>query len=113
MFAFGETVQVVSAGSRVDPYSGESVEDWSAASERSVDGVGVAPAGSVEPLQDARNQLEADFDLYLPADDPVARTDRVRVRGDLCDVVGRPFLWRNPFTGWTPGLVVRVKLREG
>jgi hypothetical protein len=75
--------------------------------------VGVADGGSAEPLQDARNSVEADYDLFFPADAVVTRKNRVRVRGEVCEVVGNPFLWRNPFTGWTPGLVVHAKFAEG
>lgn len=112
-FPYGETVEVLTAGTTTDPYSGEPSADWENPTERTVDLVGVADGGTAEPLQDARNELNADYDLFFPADDPIARTDRVRVRGDVCEVVGKPFAWRSPFTGWAPGLVVHVKLSEG
>ena len=110
MFPHGETVVIVTAGTDADPYSGDTA---TTGSEFEVSGVGVADGGSTEPLQDARNSVEADYDLYLPPDAEVARTSQIRVRGDLCDVVGKPFLWRSPFTGWTPGLVVQVKFASG
>jgi hypothetical protein len=116
MFVHGETVTVLTAGEVVDPYSGDSVEDWDSPTEVIVNRVAVAMGGSLgssEPLQDARNQVESDFDLLFPPSATVTAQDRVVVRGLTCEVVGRPFLWRNPFTGWTPGLVVQAKLREG
>lgn len=112
-FPYGETVAVLTAGTVTDPYSGDDAEDWDAATSRDVVGVAVADGGSTEPLQDARNALEADYDLFFPPTDPIVRTDRVVVRGDTCQVVGKPFLWRHPGTGWTPGIVVRVKMSEG
>lgn len=113
MFAYPEAVTIQSPGTVTDPYSGESSEDWGSATQRAVDGIGVADGGSAEPLQDARNALEADYDLFFPPTETVTRADRVIVRGDQCQVVGKPFLWRHPMTGWTPGLVVQVKLSEG
>lgn len=114
-FAFGETIALITAGTVTDPYSGEPSESWADEDVTSVDvpGVGVANGGSTEPLLDARNSVESDYDLFFPPTATVTRLQRVVVRGNMCDVVGRPFLWRNPFTGWTPGLVVQAKLREG
>lgn len=112
-FPHGETVQVLTAGTVTDPYSGEPTQDWDTATERDVERVAVGDGGTFEPAQDARNALEADYDLILPTGDPITRFDRVRVRGDVCDVVGKPFLWHSPFTGWEPGIVVHVKLSEG
>lgn len=111
-FAFGETVTVLTAGVTVDPYSDDATEDWDSPTALDVPGVAVADGGSTEPLLDARNSVESDYDLFFPADAVVTRSNRVIVRGEECEVVGRPFLWRNPFTGWTPGLVVQAKLRE-
>lgn len=115
MFAHGETVTVLDATLVVDPYSGEPTgeQDWSTPTTRTVDQVAVADGGSLEPESVARNEVESDYDLMFPADDPITSASHVIVRGVTCDVVGRPFLWRSPFTGWTPGLVVKVKAREG
>jgi hypothetical protein len=121
-FPYGETVQVLTAGTTTDPYSGDPVSAWelddgqtwtTEPSERDVERVAVGDGGTFEPVQDARNALEADYDLILPTGDPITRYDRVRVRGDICDVVGKPFLWHSPFTGWEPGIVVHVKFAEG
>lgn len=113
MFAFGEMVTIQTAGSITDPYSQESTSDWSAPTSIDVYNVAVADGGSAEPTDDARNAVDSDFDLFFPPTETVTPQNRVIVRGLVCDVVGRPFLWRNPFTGWTPGLVVKAKIREG
>lgn len=113
MFAFGETVEVVTAGTAADPYSGDTVADWAAATSVAVDGVGVEPRPGGEPTQDARNAVTSGFTLYLPADTAVASSDRVVVRGETFGVLGEPALWRNPFTGWAPGVVVQCERMEG
>lgn len=112
-FAHGEPVDVLSAGTTTDPYSGEPVASWDTPTTVTVEHVAVAAGGSLEPLQDARNSVTSDFDLIFPPDAAVASTSRVVVRGLVCDVVGRPFLWRSPFTDWAPGLVVNAKITEG
>lgn len=114
MFAFGESVTVQSPAGRYDKYADETVfDDWENSTSRTVAGVAVADGGTSEPSEVARNEVDSDFDLFFPAGDTVTAQDRIVVRGLTCDVVGRPFDWRNPFTGWTPGLVVKVKIREG
>lgn len=113
MFAYGETVDVLTAGTVTDPYSGDTTEDWDNPTSVPVEGCGVAAGGSLEPLQDARNAVESDFDVIMPPGTPVTSHNRLVMRGLTCDVVGRPFDWRNPFTGWAPGLFVQAKIREG
>lgn len=114
MFPHGESVTVLTAGYDDDPYSEDLEQSWEwSPTEVVVPNVGVASGGSSEPLEQARNAVDSDFDLYFPASAAVTSQNRVIVRGLVCDVVGRPFLWTNPFTGWTPGLVVKAKIREG
>jgi hypothetical protein len=73
----------------------------------------VADSGSVEPLLDGREPVDSDFTLYGPAGIDILPTDRLIIRGLTCNVVGRPFDWRSPFTGWQPGTVIRASIREG
>lgn len=114
MFGYGETVTVQTAGPNPDAYSDTTTyDDWDNPTNVDVEDVAVADGGSTEPLEVASDAVDSDFDLYFPADATVTAENRVVVRGLVCDVAGRPFLWRNPFTGWTPGLVVKVKIREG
>ena len=113
-FPHGEPVTVLTAGFDDDPYSTDLTRSWEwTPSEVVVEGVAVAPGGSTEPLEVGRNAVDSDFDLFMPADAVVTHDNRVVVRGLTCDVVGRPFRWSSPFTGWTPGLVVQCKIREG
>jgi hypothetical protein len=113
MFAYGETVQVLTAGTTTDPYSNESAADWSTPTSLDVPGVGVEPRPSGEPLQDARNQVTSGFTLYMPPGSAITAQNRVVVRGVTYDVLGEPAVWRSPFTGWEPGIVVQVERSEG
>ena len=52
-----------------------------------------APGPSAENLQGA-NQTEADGTLYAPPGSPaVTAADRLRVRGDVYEVIGKPRVW--------------------
>lgn len=113
MFPHGETVTRLRANAVADPYSGESTAtDWSSPDELALT-AGVADGGSIEPSEDARNAVHSDFDVILPAGSDVRATDRMVVRALTCEVVGRPFDWVNPFSGWAPGMVIRCKVVEG
>lgn len=111
-FPYAEEVGILSPASRIDPYSGDPVDDWSTTTEVP-ELAAVEPRPSSEPVQDARNAVISGFTLYLPADSTVTAHKKVGVRGQVYDVLGEPALWRNPFTGWTPGLVVQVGRTEG
>ncbi len=114
MFAFGETVTRLRATPIEDPYSDDETElDWEFPSELDIDHCAVAAGGSTEPVVTAREAVDSDFDVYMPAGVDVTAQDRLRIRGLVCEVAGRPFTWSSPFTGWTPGLVVQAKIREG
>jgi hypothetical protein len=103
-----ETIQVLSAGPRTDPYSGETVyDDWD--NPTSVDVVTLAPPEprpSSEPVQDARNALVSGWTLYLPAGTAVTAANRVKVRGKEYPVVGEP-------ADWGKGIVVQAFVTEG
>lgn len=114
MFPHGETVTVLTAGEVVDPYSGQpTTTDWENLVEVDVPGVGVEPRPSQEPLQDARNSVTSGYTLYMPAGAQIDAKSRVRVRGEVFNVLGVPAVWRSPFTGWEPGIVVQVDRSEG
>lgn len=112
-FPCGESVDVLTAGVVADPYSGEASEDWDSSTEVRVDGVAIEPRPSTEPVQDARNAVTSGFTLYMPASTAVTPANRIRVRGEVYEVLGDPAAWRNPFTGWAPGLVVQVGRTAG
>lgn len=67
-----------------------------------------------EPAVPGRTPVTTDYLVLPPADAPEVRhTDQIEIRGLLCDVVGRPFLWRNPLTGTEFGQTVRANAAEG
>lgn len=112
MFAYPEPVTVLSPGTVTDPYSGETVADWSTPTTRP-ESCAVAPGGSTEPTEVARTAIDSDFDLIFDHDPGITAADRVVVRGLTCEVNGHPFPYKSPFTGWEPGTLVRVSIREG
>ena len=107
----GETVVVLSPTVTTDRY-GNPVESWDPPVETPLENVLVGSGGSSEPLLDARTPVDSDFDLFVQTLEPIPVTsaNRVRVRGLVCDVAGRPFLWSMSGVG---GWVVKVKIREG
>lgn len=110
-FPYGETVTVQTPATSTDRY-GKTVTDWSNPATRP-ESCAVGPGGSSEPSLDARAAIDSDFDLFFDHDPAIVASERVVVRGLVCDVDGHPFSWRSPFSGWEPGTVVRVKIREG
>lgn len=109
-FAHGETVTIVTPATDADPYSGEA---GAAGSSVDVPGCGVEPRPSGEPTQDARNAVTSGFTLYMPAGTEVTASQQVQVRGETYNVVGDPAVWRSPFTGWEPGVVVQCERTVG
>lgn len=115
MFLNGETVTRLRATTTANPYSGESDgdPDWTNPDDLDIDGCGFDPGGSYETPDPRRDSITSQPTIYAPADADIAAADRVVARGVTYEVDGRPALWRNPLTGWQPGLVVRLRLFEG
>lgn len=105
----GETITVLRPGTVVDPFSLQLVVDWTAPNETEIPGALFDPGTSGEPVTDWRSGRSEAPTVYLPAGtdpDLVTAGDRLRVRGDLYEVNGRPQDWRmgaHPF-----GLVVKL-----
>lgn len=113
MFGYLEAVTVLTAATFTDRF-GNDAADWDNATTRTEQCL-VALGGSTEPLLVDRDQVDSDFDLIFPdgIDPAITAQNRVKVRGLVCDVNGRPFTqaW-----GSSPGLagtVVKVSIREG
>lgn len=82
--------------------------------ETPIPGAGVAPGPTEEPLVVDGQPATADAALYFFESSPdIVRTDRVRVRGKVYNVIGDPAEWVNAFTGWRAGLAVYLKRGEG
>lgn len=79
-----------------------------------VAGCGRAPAGSLEQ-HFLESTVEWDVDLLAPHGADIKAQDTVTLTGDTTryQVHGLPAAWRNPFTGWNAGTVVRLKAVEG
>jgi hypothetical protein len=109
----GETVVVLTAGTTSDPYSGETVEDWTTPTEHAVPDVLVEPRPSGEPLQDARNQVTTGRTLYFqsPPDVAISASNRVRIDGIIYDILGEDADWH--LGEWRPGLVVQCERSVG
>ena len=76
-------------------------------------GAAFDPGGSLEPLEVGRAQTVTTPRLYFRSSPDVISSDRLRVRGLVYAVIGRPALWISPYTGVTAGLVVELRLAEG
>lgn len=122
MFPHGETVTVFTAGTVLDPYSDDPSSAWELGDGQEwetepgdvdISGVGVEPRPSDEPTQEARNAVVSGFTLYLPTGTEIGPQNRVVVRGGTYEVLGEAAVWRSPFTGWAPGVVVQVQRVEG
>lgn len=111
-FPYGETITRLRPAVTEDEYHNENL-DWSAPASLAIGGVAIALGGTFDVGATDRQPTESDFDLYLPSGSDVVSTDRLIVRGKTCDIVGDPFDWRSPFTGWAPGMLVRASIREG
>jgi hypothetical protein len=109
----GETITRQRATATVNVYSGQSdALNWSSPSTLTVSGVLVAPAGTTEPLEVGRSEVDTDLTLYLPHGADVRPLDRVVVRGVTYDVQGERGDWTGA-TGWAAGSVVTVRKVAG
>lgn len=104
----GETVTVVRAGSSTDPYSLETVTDWTSPTETDLPGCAFDPGTASEPASNWRLTFSATPTLYAPPGADITKRDRVIVRGLLYEVSGEPADWRSPWTGQQMGLVVAL-----
>lgn len=114
-FPYGETVTRQRGTAVTDPYSEESTDvDWSDPEELTLQRCAVWPGDSAEPLRDAQPDLVvSDFVVAAAPGVDVIASDRLVIRGLTCQVVGRPFDWRSPFTGWQPGTIIQANVTEG
>lgn len=72
--------------------------------EQSVKGCVVTPRQSTPQVggdeQQARDTVIVGFTVYAPPGTDWLTTDRVRIRGEVCEITGEPGDWgQNPFTG--------------
>lgn len=78
------------------------------------DGAAFDPGGSLESVEVGRAPVVTTPKVYFRGYAPdIASTDRLRVRGLVYRVQGRPAVWRDPYAGnRTRGMVVELELVE-
>jgi hypothetical protein len=102
-YPYGETVERLRRGPspgrdpRGQPIPGPLLE-------KPFPGCVVAPRAETPAVggeqQQARDTVIVGYTVYAPAGSDFLTTDRVRIRGDVCEITGFPGDWgRNPFTG--------------
>lgn len=112
MLPHGDEVIVLRAFTEADRYGNDTPAGWQQVA--CYLGVAFDPGGSVEVTVDGRQGVVTTPRLLgLPTDANVTAADRVKVRGVTYEIVGDPAQWRNPFTGWSPGVAVNLKRVEG
>lgn len=112
MFAFGETVVFEAFNPGAKDSHGNSIEAYRAGVP--VDGWAFNPGGSVETYEPGRDKVVSAPQLLRQETDFIPGTrDRCTVRGRQYLVDGEPAVWKNPFTGWQPGLVVTLEAVDG
>ena len=102
-YSFGETVRIIRTGpspgrdARGQPLPGP---------DQSFDvaGCAVTPRAETPQVggdqQQARDTVIVGWTVYAPAGTVLRTTDKVRIRGVVCDITGEPGDWgRSPFTG--------------
>ncbi|MBF9135322.1 hypothetical protein I0C86_41465 [Plantactinospora sp. S1510] len=104
MFGAGETETVVAIRPPLrdqygDPVPGSGVET-------PIAGCLFAPGPSAEMLNGA-TQVDTDGTVYAPVGADIEPTDKLRIRGDVYEVVGRPRRWDSV------GLEIVVRLVTG
>jgi hypothetical protein len=77
-----------------------------------VDVIAFAPGASVE-VTAGRDTITTQPAVYLPAGAQVDGLSAVTAGGVRYEVDGNPSVWRSPFTGWAPGVEVRLKVVTG
>jgi hypothetical protein len=109
-FLFGQPITLLKRVKRTQPDSfGNDVFD--AVPQVTVTGA-FNPGTSVELVQ-GEDILTTQPTVMLPPGTQVAAIDAVQVDGLVYEVDGSPNAPVNPFTGWQPGVVVKLKRVTG
>jgi hypothetical protein len=112
-FPNGETVKIIRAGVKTDPFSGEETEDWDNPTITPYDFCAVSHGPSSEDWLVGRNPVDIALTVFMPYAADVTVKDRAEVRGVVYDVYGDPFKWSSPFTADQPGTELALKARLG
>lgn len=109
LFPFGESATL---SVRVVTGRDSDGNDVYGSSDTVVDLCGFDPGLSSE-IVGGQDTVTTQPTLYMPPGSVAGHVDTVTVRGVTYDVDGEPTVWRSPFTGWTPGVVVKLKSVTG
>lgn len=77
------------------------------------DGCAVAPINSTEPNEPGRNAVITGYTVYGPTGMVITPRDHAVIRGIEYQIDGEPGVWKNPYTGESPGNQFAVKRIEG
>ncbi|HEY9524047.1 MAG TPA: hypothetical protein VIR33_12470 [Thermopolyspora sp.] len=80
--------------------------------EIDVDHCAVWQTGTSEQVQD-QDQVQNSIQVFFPFGTSILATDRLRVRSEVFQVVGRPPSWSSPFTGTRAGVEVQAERVTG
>lgn len=111
MFPFGEPVKIQARVVGSEDSHGNPIETF--APEVIVDGCAFDPGGSVEASEPGREAVVSSPRVFVPAGTLVTARSLLTVRGLLYRVDGDPAEWKNPFTGWEPGIVATLERASG
>ncbi len=111
MFPFGEPVVFEASSEASEDVYGNPIVSWGV--PVTVEDCAFDPGGSVESVEPGRNAVVSNPRVFAPAGTVVKARDRVTARGKVFLVDGDPAEWLNPFTGWTPGVVVNLERAGG
>lgn len=107
-FPFGEPITVITRTKNgVDGYG----DDTSTETSTTVTGA-FAPTSTAE-LTDGGDTVISQPQAYLPPGTVVTPTSVLVIRGNRYEVDGDPADWRQPFTGWNPGIAVPLRRVTG
>jgi len=107
-FPFGVTLTVQRPVGAVDRYGQRTFADHHTIGPCAVD-----YSASTENTAN-REAVTVDAVVFAPPGSDVLATDRIKLSGgDVFRVVGLPAPWLNPFTGWAPGVTIRLARTTG
>lgn len=102
-------VTVLKATMETDPFSGqETHESWATPASTVVTNCIIEPLQSNEPVEAGRASVNIGYKIHMPYGTDVTERDRVVLYGHTYNVDGRPFAWKNPFTGREAMIEVQV-----
>lgn len=95
---------------------GKDLRHGDAASEEPhpIENVAIDWSGTSDSHDESGTAVISDVVIYCPPGADIRSGDRVELPDkDRYRVVGKPARWKSPFTGRTPGVVVKLKAVQG